>query len=64
VRSATLQTDELSVDDALLVCLDNKGKLDLDYRKTRKTTTDLTAQLKSRICLPAQPTDRKLGDGG
>ncbi len=57
VRSAALQTDELSVDDALLVCLDTKGKLDLDYiAKLCKTTTDwVIAHLKGRIYrLPAQ----------
>ncbi len=51
VRSAGLQTDELSVDDALLVCLDTIGKLDLDYiAKLCKTTTDsVIAQLRGRI---------------
>lgn len=51
VRSATLQSDELSVDDALLVCLDNKGKLDLGYiAKLCKATTDwVIAHLKGRI---------------
>ena len=57
VRSAAPQNAELSVDDALLVCLDRMGKVDLScIAQLCKTTKDwVIANLKGRIYrLPAQ----------
>jgi N12 class adenine-specific DNA methylase len=51
VRSAASQDSELSVDDALLVCLDRMGKVDLSYiAQLCRTTEDwVIANLKGRI---------------